>query len=396
MYLNEKKIKLLQTKNILFICFGVFEAFFSGSYIVSEFVMYRDNLYTAWHAKSMASSILFFTVGSILLVHALISRHRIGQATFFSSYFEGSLDGYVECSELAEVLGTKVDTVRKQLQFAKKHYMQKFELIEREGETIAELYSKKTLCQCRSCGAPMEKRIYFTGTCPYCKSSDLFAKILTDQRFYSISSDVEKGNQDASFYLSGGRKIKKVLYILMSIFAAFLSMIGFLMVVTELPHYFDEEYQKKLLLSPDNHLRSYALIKADILDTVLYAAIMFAVLFPLVIFGLKRIFSLMTAKTCASIFTKCRRPFISAKSLPEIGMYSEDDQKIQKVRKAIHKGDLINCTLEVHQKELVVALAKKIVKDKCPSCSGPIVGAVDENYVCNYCGKQIMGVVEKG
>ena len=339
MCLNEKKIKLLQTKNILFICFGVFEALFSGSYIVSEFVMYRDNLYTAWHAKSMASSILFFTVGSILLVHALISRHRIGQATFFSSYFEGSLDGYVECSELAEVLGTKVDTVRKQLQFA---------------------------------------------------------KILTDQRFYSISSDVEKGNQDASFYLSGGRKIQKVLYILMSIFAAFLSMIGFLMVVTELPHYFDEEYQKKLLLSPDNHLRSYALIKADILDTVLYAAIMFAVLFPLVIFGLKRIFSLMTAKTCASFFTKCRRPFISAKSLPEIGMYSEDDQKIQKVRKAIHKGDLINCTLEVHQKELVVALAKKIVKDKCPSCSGPIVGAVDENYVCNYCGKQIMGVVEKG
>ena len=275
MYLNEKKIKWLQIKNILLICFGVFEAFFSGSYIVSEFVMYRDNLYTAWHAKSMANSILFFTVGSILLVHALISRHRIGQATFFSSYFEGSLDGYVECSELAEVLGTKVDTVRKQLQFAKKHYMQKFELIEREGETIAELYSKKTLCQCRSCGAPMEMRIYFTGTCPYCKSSDLFAKILTDQRFYSISSDVEKGNQDASFYLSGGRKI-------------------------------------------------------------------------------------------------------------------------QKVRKAIHKGDLINCTLEVHQKELVVALAKKIVKDKCPSCSGPIVGAVDENYVCNYCGKQIMGVVEKG
>ena len=91
MYLNEKKIKLLQTKNILFICFGVFEAFFSGSYIVSEFVMYRDNLYTAWHAKSMASSILFFTVGSILLVHALISRHRIGQATFFSLLFHRHL-----------------------------------------------------------------------------------------------------------------------------------------------------------------------------------------------------------------------------------------------------------------------------------------------------------------
>lgn len=91
MYLNEKKIKLLQTKNILFICFGVFEAFFSGSYIVSEFVMYRDNLYTAWHAKSMASSILFFTVGSILLVHALISRHRIGHATFFFLLFHRHL-----------------------------------------------------------------------------------------------------------------------------------------------------------------------------------------------------------------------------------------------------------------------------------------------------------------
>ena len=38
---------------------------------------------------------------------------------------------------------------------------------------------------------------------------------------------------------------------------------------------------------------------------------------------------------------------------------------------------------------------KKIVKDQCPSCGAPIVGAVDENYKCSYCGNTIIGVIEK-
>lgn len=49
----------------------------------------------------------------------------------------------------------------------------------------------------------------------------------------------------------------------------------------------------------------------------------------------------------------------------------------------------------MHDGRMVAALAKKIVKDQCPSCGAPIVGAVDENYVCQYCCRVIMGVIEK-
>ena len=65
------------------------------------------------------------------------------------------------------------------------------------------------------------------------------------------------------------------------------------------------------------------------------------------------------------------------------------------VKASICNGYLKNCTFEKHNDEIVVALSKKVVKDRCVSCSAPITGAVDENYRCRYCGNLIMGVVVK-
>ena len=69
---------------------------------------------------------------------------------------------------------------------------------------------------------------------------------------------------------------------------------------------------------------------------------------------------------------------------------------LRRVRNSIRMGYLEHCTLEMHEEKLKVALAKKIVKDTCPSCAAPITGAVDEDYVCKFCGNRIMGVIEKG
>lgn len=65
------------------------------------------------------------------------------------------------------------------------------------------------------------------------------------------------------------------------------------------------------------------------------------------------------------------------------------------VRSAMRYGFLKNCTLDKHDNKLRVALAKKIVKDACPHCNAPIVGAVVVNYTCKYCGKTIMDVMER-
>ena len=61
----------------------------------------------------------------------------------------------------------------------------------------------------------------------------------------------------------------------------------------------------------------------------------------------------------------------------------------------IKKGFLRNCTLEYHDNKVKLSLAKKLVKDKCPYCDAAIVGAIDSNYKCNYCGNIIMDAVEK-
>lgn len=396
MYLKEKTVRLLRIKNIVFIMIGVVSIFVCGFYIVSEFTYYRDDPYTAWHAKSMASSVAWVITGAALLIEAAVSRNLMGKAAFYSGYFEGSLDGWVKCSDLAEVVGKKEEKVKRQLSAFRKLYMKKFELVEKDGETAAELYSRKTLCECRSCGANIEKRIFFTGSCPYCQSSDLSAKVLSDNRFYSISNDVKTGIKKPAFYTAGHLNEKKALLTILSVVSAFVAMIGLMMVFAELPHYFDREYQRELLLSPENHLYSYELIKADILDTVLFAAVMFLVFTPLVISGIRRIISIRTSGICARFFSKSEKPFIDAEKLPDIGFLSDGRRKLKCVRSAIHRGDLVNCTLEMHDGKLMAVLAKKIVKDRCLSCGSPIVGAADENYVCKSCGRLIMGVVEKG
>ena len=57
MYLLEKRIKKLRIKNIIFILMAAANILVSGSYIISEFVYYRDDLETAMNAVSMKSAI---------------------------------------------------------------------------------------------------------------------------------------------------------------------------------------------------------------------------------------------------------------------------------------------------------------------------------------------------
>lgn len=141
------------------------------SYIVSEFTYYRNDIYTAWHAKSMTISIMWVIICAILLTEAVTSRNLMGKATFYSSYFEG---------DLTHVIGRSERKVTRQLHLFRKLYMKKLELKEKEGMKVVVFYSKKCRCECRNCGANIEKRIFFTGVCPYCGSSALYAKVLAD------------------------------------------------------------------------------------------------------------------------------------------------------------------------------------------------------------------------
>ncbi|MBR5938018.1 MAG: hypothetical protein IKZ90_07120 [Clostridiales bacterium] len=393
MYLRDKALKFLKIKNVLLVIAGVFFLFAGAYNIISLFVYYSDDIDTAIHAKAMPGSIRWVVNAVMMLLIALFSRKLIGDARFYSSYFEGSLDGRISCKELSKITGKPRFIVYLELSFFRYIYMKKYTFVSIEGKTLIELYSKRTLCECKNCGAPIDKRIYFTGICSYCGSSDLFAKILSGDRFYSISNEVKKGYNKPDFYKSKSLDTKKNLFIAFVIICAAVCVLLAFVIGDDITKYNSKSYLTKTLLDPSNHLYSFELIKKQLMNLIIFSAILLLILLVLGIRRLLKIFFICEADSCASFFSKSEKPFIPTEEIPSIK--AKGNKKMRRVRGALRNGYLANCTLEAHDDQMKVALAKKIVKDTCPSCASPIVDPVDENYTCQVCGNRIMGVIEK-
>lgn len=392
MYLRNRVIKALKVKNVLVVILGVF-FLFAGTYLILDlFMHYHDDIDTIVNAKSFPGAIEWIINGIILLLIAILSRKLIGDARFYSSYFEGSLDGKISFSDFAKVTGKPVFLVKFELSVFRFIYMKKYSFITDEGKKVIELFSKKTLCECKNCGAPVEKSIYFTGTCSYCGSSDLFAKILSGDRFYSISNEVKKGYKKPEFYEKENLDMKKKLFLILIIVAIGISVIFGFMIADSISKYNDKDYLNKQLLA-DNGFYSYAQIRDNLNILILFASLFALILLVLAVRRALKIIYLDEAETCAIEFSRAEKPFLPAEDIPSIK--AKGPKKMRKVRGALRHGYLANCTLEVHDEEMKVALAKKIVKDTCPSCATPITGAVDEDYICQTCGNKIMGVIEK-
>ncbi|MBR3056660.1 MAG: hypothetical protein IKG93_01720 [Clostridiales bacterium] len=393
MYLKERLIKAFKVKNVILMILAIFQVVAMGWNIIDLLVYYSDDIDTALTAKSMPGSIRGVIVGVLVLFFVALSRKMIGDARFYSSYFEGDLDGYVSVSDLAKVTGKPAFLVNLELALYRVLYMKKFTMKTIEGQRVAELYSKKTMCECKNCGAPIEKRTYFTGQCNYCGSSDLYAKVISGDRFYSVSNELQRGMSRPDYYEATGLAAKASMNVLILIVGIAVLVISAIYMVDMIGKYGDKEYLTKVLLDPDSHLRSFDLIKKDIMHSILLTGIMVVAFSILLVRRIKMLLSIGVAGAVARFFSSCKKPFIEAQEIPEVKASGE--KKLKPVRGAIRKGYLAHCTLESHEGALKVALAKKIVKDTCPSCASPINGAVDENYVCKYCGNKIMGVIVK-
>lgn len=119
---------------------------------------------------------------------------------------------------------------------------------------------------------------------------------------------------------------------------------------------------------------------------------------------LKNLIYIEASRYYANYFVKYHRPFIDLTGLPSfeptrgISIYSKP--KFRKntmniIKSSLKKGYLINCTLEIHDGKVKVALAKEVAKDVCPNCGAPIVGVFNETYVCKYCGCKVFDVLQK-
>ena len=109
----------------------------------------------------------------------------------------------------------------------------------------------------------------------------------------------------------------------------------------------------------------------------------------------RKMVSVAATMRISDYFAKYSSPYIEAEKFPDLGLIKSTSSKIKYMNISIRYGYLRNCSFEMHNGKLTVALAKMVVKNQCPGCGAPITGAADENYICSYCGKEIMGVVVK-
>ena len=117
MYLRNRILTALKVKNVLLMIAGVF-FLFAGTYVILDLLIeYRDDIDTALHAKAMPGSIEWVRNAIIMILIATVSRKLMGDARFYSSYFEGSLEGRITFKELAQVTGKPVFLVILELFF---------------------------------------------------------------------------------------------------------------------------------------------------------------------------------------------------------------------------------------------------------------------------------------
>lgn len=407
MYIFERRLKALKIKNFIAIVVAVFEFILSVAYIAYMCYHYWGDWFTLQRCASMPESIFWVCFAPILLLHGFRSNKRIGEAYFFGSYFEGDLSGIVDFEELADISGYTVGQIKKKMKFFRNLYMKNYDIQKVDGAERIVLYSKKVECQCRKCGAPIEKSVYFTGNCGYCGSSDLHAKVLTDNRFYSISNTFsEKSNKkkSAEIYRNPKLNSKRILFVLAIGFALFVAFIGIVSGCLAISHANDHEYIIKQILAGEITCSSEEAARELVGDAIFGFGIFLMVL-PIPFFMNRRLRYIGAAEMSAPYLVKSKKPFVDLKTMPTIKKsedLSDDRAKerrkisaVRNLKEAISHDYLMNCSFEKHDDGMKIALARKIVKDACPYCSAPIADAVDENYVCKHCGRTIMGVVVK-
>ncbi len=390
MYLLENRIKKLKIKNIVFAVVAIFNLVFTVYWQLYLVIRYQGDSFTLSHAANTPAFFFWIVVGPIMLIEAGISAVNIGDARFYSSYFEGDLDGYITAAELADVTGKKEVRVRRQLKLFLKLYMKNYSLTD-DGVKLA---SKTVTCECLKCGAHIQKRIYFTGICEYCGSSDLRARVLTDKKFYSISNEIKGEAKGYDYYTYKNLKTRLFCACLIACFSLLFIALLLLGIKTAILRFDDKEYYRSIILDVDKHMQSYELITYYLIETIIRDCFLILGLIPASIAGIKRIGCARISHICSEFFSKCTIPFIKATDLPDYNRVN-DKRKLTLVRRSIRMGYLKHCTIEKHTGDLEITLGKKIVKDTCPSCGASITGAVTPNYICKYCRKKIMGVVVK-
>lgn len=397
MYLRNGLIRFLNIKNNILLIAGIFCVAFGAVDIISLFVHYYDDIETILRARSTPESLCMIAIGLIVIVVIMYLKRKISNARFYSGYFEGDLDGVVYFEDLSAVTGKNPLLMKMEFAVFMSVYMKRYSIISENGKSIIKLYSKIYKCSCKHCGAEIEKEEYFTGKCPYCGGSDLFANVITDNEYYSISTENSDKKKKTQYYQNGNSILKRIAGLMLCGTAAVFISIFIMFSISKLADAinYDEyikSYYHSVLFEGKEMKNQGQISQASLIGNAVFgfgAILIF--LFPAVKGASMAQNSSLSVKA-SKAFAEQESPFITAENLMKKLRMKKPFKCIEKL---IRKGYIKNCTFEKHEDEVKLALSKKIQKDICPNCGAAITEAVDENYKCRYCSSLIMQVVVK-
>ncbi len=178
-YIDEVRIQWVKRKNRIILCIA------TVGFIIIGFMMIaiaiggiRDGEYMTVVVAELFF-LIFLAMDMALIWMFIKSNKMVDRAFLYARYFEGDLDGYIYISDMEKIVGYNSNEIYQQLnELLRKRYMLNFFLRANNGKTQIVLLSKIAKCECKNCGAIIDKKVYFAGVCPYCKSSDIYAELI--------------------------------------------------------------------------------------------------------------------------------------------------------------------------------------------------------------------------
>lgn len=388
MYLREKRMFILNIKNIILYIVGMLFCVSSIFVYIANYISYSDNAELRSMVNSKDAVYIVFGIGLGLLCLAFLSRWLMGEARFFSNYFEMDLDGYIAYSDLGLVTGKSNTFTMLLLSILKPLYMKGFSFDNLNKSYQIILNSKTCECQCRNCAAVIEQKTYFTGICSYCGSSDLNAKIISGERFYNIRTDLSLGHGKPEFYRGKHVMGKRTAYIICAFVCIGIALINMMYALDRITHINDREYLRKEFA----RYLSYELLRKEAQNSAAFGFCFMIGFTVIAVFMLSKTVKLSRVVKGSQFLAGQKSPFITESVMRKNFHRNKPFKKLKAIQKC---GYMRSFTFEKHNSKMMLAVAKQVVKDKCPSCAAPITGAVYEDYICTYCGNKIMGVIRR-
>lgn len=171
MYINSGRLNFKKLINGIELFIGIIGFIVFGSTMIYALL--------EGDAKDSVMNVFYIgtSVNIVLILLSLRSKRLVGSVFFYARYFEGDLDGIIKPEDMVKVVGKSASRIRTELQWLKiGGYMKNYKLVKKGNDTVIELESIITKVECKNCGAPIDKKVYFAGYCPYCGGLDVFAK----------------------------------------------------------------------------------------------------------------------------------------------------------------------------------------------------------------------------